>query len=111
MYSRGQGGRSGCSVEVSPMRMVLAPLAGAILMLALTPGVHADTTYTYTGDHFGTYPWGPRVAGVYSTEDRITGSFTVRDGFVPGATSRGAAFIGFGLLLPPQGTNGELGPS
>jgi hypothetical protein len=63
----------------------------SFLALVLLAGpAHADTVYTYTGDYFGTYVAldgsghsSPRVSGVYTTADRITGSFTVADGFVP----------------------------
>ncbi len=48
-----------------------------ILILALSPSAVADTLFTYTGDTFRT------VSGIYTLEDRITGSFTVAGGFVP----------------------------
>jgi hypothetical protein len=53
--------------------------------------------YAYTGDTFHT------VSGVYLTSDRITGSFTVRDGFIPGASTIGAAFTGVGVFFDANG--------
>jgi len=68
----------------------------------------ADTVYTYTGDYFGTavftlgQTW-PSVSGVYTTADRITGSFTVADGFVPGMRQGGRVFAGVGYLPAADG--------
>jgi hypothetical protein len=56
------------------------------------PCAVADTMYSYTGDTFHT------VSGVYLTSDRITGSFTVRDGFIPGKSTLGAVFTGVGFV-------------
>ena len=55
--------------------------------------VVADTIYTYTGDAFvAAWVLGPLSVGVYTPADRITGSFTVGDGFIPGRLAIGAAF-------------------
>lgn len=57
----------------------------ALVLLLVAPAA-ADTVYTYTGDYFvgPTYPTGlASLAGVYTTADRITGSFTVGESFVP----------------------------
>jgi PEP-CTERM motif-containing protein len=83
----------------------------ALFFLLAVPAQAVTTyTYTYTGDHFGTFPDccgvppGPRVAGVYTTADRITGSFTVAEGFVPGvAASLGTVFLGRALDLYGSG--------
>jgi hypothetical protein len=48
-----------------------------LAVLALAPAAAADTIYSYVGDTFRT------VSGVYTLADRITGSFTVQDGFTP----------------------------
>jgi hypothetical protein len=55
-------------------RAVLFALFAALI---LAPVAEADTMYSYIGDTFRT------VSGVYTLADRITGSFTVADGFVP----------------------------
>jgi hypothetical protein len=52
-------------------------LAALLVVFALAPIADADTIYSYVGDTFRT------VSGVYTLADRITGSFTVADGFVP----------------------------
>src|SRR5947208_16845192 len=51
------------------------PVLLTILMLA--PPAGATTMYSYVGDVFHA------VSGNYSTSDRITGSLTLADGFVP----------------------------
>ena len=89
------------------MRTVARALVPALLVtLILTTIASADTIYTYAGDYFsaggGFVP--SHVAGVYTTADRITGSFTVADGFVPGVTQGGAAFTGGGNLQAPDGS-------
>ena len=77
----------------------------SFLALVLLAGpAHADTVYTYTGDYFiGEYFSSSgalvpsQVHGVYTTADRVTGSFTVADGFVPGLSQGGHVFAGFGF--------------
>ena len=54
-----------------------AILPGLFAALILGPVAEADTMYSYIGDTFRA------VSGVYTLADRITGSFTVADGFVP----------------------------
>ncbi len=62
-------------------------------LLLLSGSVVADTIYTYTGDAFvAAWVLGPLSVGVYTPADRITGSFTVGDGFIPGRLAIGAAF-------------------
>src|SRR5439155_2765715 len=73
-----------------------------ILGVLWVPCAVADTMYSYTGDTFHS------VSGVYLTSDRITGSFTVRDGFIPGATTIGAALLGFGVF---RDASGNWGPT
>ena len=77
--------------------MTIRVLSFLALLFCLASPAHADTIYTYTGDYFGTYTYNgqqlqPRVASVYTTADRITGSFTVADGFVPTRLVGGDAF-------------------
>ena len=70
------------------MRTVARAVLPVLLVaVALVPAAHADTMYSYVGDYFGTYQstGQPRVSGVYTTADRITGSFTVAEGFIPGS--------------------------
>ena len=75
------------------MWTVARALVPALLVtLVVTTVASADTIYTYTGDFFAPSINGfTRTAGVYSTADRITGSFMVRDGFVPIRTTGGDA--------------------
>jgi hypothetical protein len=76
------------------MRTFARALVPALLVvLALAHGVEAVTTYSYVGDHFAAAVscCGPTVFGVYTTGDRITGSFTVADGFIPGEQRPGGA--------------------
>jgi len=56
--------------------MMLVLLAIVSLLVVVAPA-WADTIYSYVSDTFR------QVSGVYTTQDRITGSFTVADGFVP----------------------------
>src|SRR5256885_11841673 len=59
------------------------------LLLPLVPlAVDADTIYRYEGRPFVEF------LGSYTAADRITGSFTVADGFVVIPTSGGANFNG-----------------
>jgi hypothetical protein len=88
----------------SRLRRVLSFLA---LLVLLAAPAQAITTYIYTGNDFGTGPFGPNVSGVYSTTDRVTGSFTVADGFAPGFSTAGAVFTGIGV---PRDANGAYGP-
>lgn len=69
---------------------VLAFLA----LLLLTAPAQADTIYTYTGDYFAERggPVPSHLQGVYTTADRITGSFTVADGFLPALGQAGRPF-------------------
>jgi len=67
---------------------VLSFLAGLLL---LAGPAQATTVYSYVGDTFRT------VSGVYTFADRISGSFEVADGFVPGAGVFGDVFMGSGL--------------
>lgn len=61
----------------------------ALFVLVAAPAAATTyTTYIYTGDHFGSYEALdgsgtslPRVTGVYTVDDRITGSLTVADNF------------------------------
>jgi hypothetical protein len=55
-------------------RAILSALFAALI---LAPGAEADTIYSYVGDTFRS------ISGIYTLADRITGSFTVADGFVP----------------------------
>jgi len=74
--------------------MKIRVLSFLALVLLAAPA-QADTIYTYTGDYFAirpAYPDSISIAGVYTTADRITGSFTVGDSFVPLLTQSGHAF-------------------
>jgi hypothetical protein len=64
-----------------------AVLPALLLALALASVAAADTMYSYIGDTFRT------VSGVYTLADRITGSFTVRDGFTPMQRPGGANWL------------------
>jgi hypothetical protein len=61
----------------------------ALLAFALLVPIpaQADTIYSYVGDTFRD------VSGVYTLADRITGSFTVRDGFTPMQIPGGADWL------------------
>src|SRR5439155_12418661 len=92
----------------SPMRTVARAVLPVLLVaVALVPAAHADTMYSYVGDYFGTINGQPRVSGVYTTADRITGSFTVAEGFIPGAVLGGASFTGGGFYS--DGTQAPAG--
>jgi hypothetical protein len=60
----------------------------ALLAFALLVPIpaQADTIYSYVGDTFRS------VSGVYTLSDRITGSFTVLDGFIAPPTAVGNDF-------------------
>src|SRR5438552_2546315 len=73
------------------MRTVARALVPALLVtLIVTTIASADTIYTYTGDYFAS----GHLLGVYTTADRITGSFTVADGFLPDLGQGGRVFTG-----------------
>ena len=92
------------------MRSVARAVLPVLLVtVALVPAAHADTMYSYVGDYFGTINGQPRVSGVYTTADRITGSFTVAEGFIPGAVVGGASFTGGGFYS--DGTQAPAGLS
>ena len=76
------------------MRMVARAIMPALLVtLIVTTIASADTIYSYTGDYFAPRPYSSStLSGVYTTADRITGSFTVGDSFVPLLTQGGSAF-------------------
>ena len=72
------------------MRIFAQAVVPALLIaLALAPVADADTMYSYVSGPFD------YVSGVYTLEDRITGSFTVAEGFVPASG-----------LIPPNYTPG-----
>jgi hypothetical protein len=78
--------------------MKIQVLSFLVLLLVAAPA-QAVTTYSYVGGHFGdTGRGGPTLAGVYTTADGISGSFTVADGFQPvvGNGGRTAIFLGEG---------------
>ncbi len=71
------------------MTLVLATL------LALSTSAHAEYIYTYTGREFAGFgPYPGTVSGVYSLQDRITGTLTIDDA----ATSQ---YIGGGYSAWP----------
>jgi len=67
-------------------------LLSFVLALALASMSEADTIYSYVGDTFRTdgIDFFAPPSGVYTLADRITGSFTVADGFVPVPVQYGA---------------------
>ena len=66
------------------------PVLLTILMLA--PPAGATTMYSYVGDVFHA------VSGNYSTSDRITGSLTLADGFVPNTQFSGPKDLRPGII-------------
>ena len=66
------------------------PVLLTILMLA--PPAGATTMYSYVGDVFHA------VSGNYSTSDRITGSLTLADGFVPNTQLSGPKDLRPGII-------------
>lgn len=63
------------------LRRLVLTLA-LLTLLAAPAAATTYTTYSYTGDHFGTQFGQPLAEGIYSTADSVRGSFTVPDDFV-----------------------------
>jgi hypothetical protein len=82
--------------------MTIQVLSFLALLLLLAAPAQAVTTYSYVGGHFDDQsltPWSPGTAGVYTTADGISGSFTIAEGFQPGfgLGGRVAVFLGPGI--------------
>jgi hypothetical protein len=59
------------------MKSKMAFLAAAVLLIAAIAPVRAAVVYNYSGNNYTTIVDDPTLLGAYSTNERVTGSFTL----------------------------------